>query len=197
MLIRIFDILVSIMGLLVLSPILILTGVFIKIDSKGSVLFWQKRVGLAGREFWIVKFRTMLAGEKKGKEITSSANIGSITKAGKYIRKLHLDEVVQLYNVLKGEMSLVGPRPEVPKYVKYHKELWKKILSVKPGITGYATINLVDEEYTLLSKSKNPEKDYIDKILPKKLLEETFYIDNRSFQLNVEIILKTLAKILF
>lgn len=193
---RFIEFLIAVSVLAMLLPILLISALLIKIDSKGPVFFWQKRVGLNGKKFWILKFRTMKQDGTK-QQITSAANSDKITKVGHYIRKMHLDEVVQLYNVIKGEMSLVGPRPEVPKYTEYYKNLWKRVLTVRPGITGYATVKLYQEEYEILNSSKNPEDDYIEKILPKKLNEEIFYIENRSIRLNFKIIMKTLVKIIF
>lgn len=195
MLIRIFDILISIFLLVITFPILVLTAFLIKLDSRGPVFFWQKRVGQNYKEFWILKFRTMYHSKASRSLITSKNNLNQITRIGGIIRKLHLDELVQLYNVLKGEMELVGPRPEVPKYTKYHEGLWKEVLLVKPGITGYATVKCAKEEYNLLSKDSDPEKVYKNEILPEKLKTELYYIKNKSLKLNMLIIFKTFVKI--
>ncbi len=188
MLKRLFDIFASLCGLLVLSPILILTAIFIKLDSKGPVFFRQERVGLNGKKFRIHKFRSMYI--NSGLELTSGED-KRITKVGKVIRKLHLDEVIQLIDVLQGNMSIVGPRPEVPKYIKYYPEKWEKVLSVRPGITGYGVIKTARFEYKTLAKAKNIEDAYIKKVLPKKLDCEIYYATNHNLWLDSKIILFT------
>ena len=197
MLIRIFDITVSLVVLVIAFPILIFTALAIKLDSRGPVFFWQQRVGLKYKKFWILKFRTMKHNTKSLSFITSGENFNSITRIGSIIRKLHLDELVQLYNVLKGEMSLVGPRPEVPKYTEFYKDKWDEVLTVRPGITGLATVKLSRKEYRILANSKNPEKDYIERILPEKLKVDLDYIKHRNLANNISIILKTFLRIFF
>jgi lipopolysaccharide/colanic/teichoic acid biosynthesis glycosyltransferase len=189
MLKRLFDICASLSGLIVLSPILLLTAIFIKLDSKGPIFFRQERVGLHGKKFRIHKFRSMYI--NSGLELTSGED-KRITKVGKIIRKLHLDEVIQLIDVLQGNMSIVGPRPEVPKYIKYYPEKWKKVLSVRPGITGYGVIKTARFEYETLAKTKNIEDTYIKKVLPKKLDCEVYYATNHNLWLDLKIIFKTI-----
>ncbi|EPZ59954.1 bacterial sugar transferase family protein [[Clostridium] sordellii ATCC 9714] len=165
---RIFDIAVSSIGLIVLLPILIVIAILIKLDSKGPVFFKQKRVGKNKKIFEIYKFRTMVTdAEKLGKQITVGAD-NRITKVGRFIRKYKLDEFPQLINVLKGEMSLVGPRPEVPKYVELYDIYQEQILLVQPGITDYASIKFKNES-ELLGCSNNPEKSYVEDIMPQKI----------------------------
>jgi len=146
---RIFDVFVSFMSLVVLSPILIIVAIIIKLNSKGPILYKQLRVGLNGRPFYIYKFRTMETGaDKKGLLITG-ADDPRLTSVGRFLRKIKLDEMPQLFNVLKGEMSIVGPRPEVPKYVNLYTDEQKRVLTVKPGMTDPATVYFRNEEKLL------------------------------------------------
>lgn len=192
---RTFDIVASFIGLILLSPILIIIAVFIKLDSKGPVFFKQKRVGKNKQIFEIYKFRTMVIdAEKLGKQITVG-NDNRITKIGKFIRKCKLDELPQLINVLKGEMSLVGPRPEVPKYVELYDVYQEQVLLVQPGITDYASIEFRNEN-ELLGKSKNPEATYIDEIMPTKIELNLLYIKNISLLEDFKLILNTILAIL-
>ncbi|CEN79989.1 sugar transferase [Paraclostridium sordellii] len=192
---RIFDIVASLIGLILLSPILIIIAVFIKLDSKGPVFFKQKRVGKNKQIFEIYKFRTMVIdAEKLGKQITVG-NDNRITKIGKFIRKCKLDELPQLINVLKGEMSLVGPRPEVPKYVELYDVYQEQVLLVQPGITDYASIEFRNEN-ELLGKSKNPEATYIDEIMPTKIELNLLYIKNISLLEDFKLIFNTILAIL-
>lgn len=192
---RTFDIVASFIGLILLSPILIIIAVFIKLDSKGPVFFKQKRVGKNKQIFEIYKFRTMVIdAEKLGKQITVG-NDNRITKIGKFIRKCKLDELPQLINVLKGEMSLVGPRPEVPKYVELYDVYQEQVLLVQPGITDYASIKFRNEN-ELLGKSKNPEATYIDEIMPTKIELNLLYIKNISLLEDFKLIFNTILAIL-
>jgi lipopolysaccharide/colanic/teichoic acid biosynthesis glycosyltransferase len=195
MLKRIIDLVLSLLGLGLLSPILLLTAIFIKLESKGRVFFIQTRVGKNRKEFKLYKFRTMHS--NAGLLITSGKDDKRITRIGRIIRKLHLDEVVQLINVLKGDMSIVGPRPEVAKYVKFYPKKWDVVLSIKPGITGKAVIEYARKEYEILAKSKSPEKTYIQTILPKKLELEIDYVKNQSLWLDLKIIFQTIVNSIF
>ncbi len=188
---RVFDIVLSLIGLVVLSPIFIAVAIAIKATSKGSIFYVQKRVGENFEEFNLYKFRSMREG--KGLQITSKDD-PRITKIGKVIRKTKIDELPQLLNVLKGDMSLVGPRPEVRKYVDIKEKEYKKILSIKPGITDNAAIEFRDEE-EILSKYKDKERAYIEEILPKKIELYNKYIDNISLQNDIKLILKTIKVI--
>ncbi len=193
---RLFDLILAIPGLLVLAPILFFIAVLIKLDSKGPVLFKQKRVGHKEKYFYVYKFRTMVPdAEKKGLQLTTAEDI-RVTRPGKFLRKYKLDELPQLINVLKGEMSLVGPRPEVPRYVEHYPDSMRKIIfSVPPGITDLASIEFKDEN-TLLQESRNPEETYIREILPIKLTYYTEYVRNRSVKGDIKIILKTIKSLL-
>ena len=188
---RVFDIVLSLIGLVVLSPLFIAVAIVIKATSKGSIFYVQKRVGENFEEFNLYKFRSMREG--KGLQITSKDD-PRITKIGKVIRKTKIDELPQLLNVLKGDMSLVGPRPEVRKYVDIKEKEYKKILSIKPGITDNAAIEFRDEE-EILSKYKDKERAYIEEILPKKIELYNKYIDNISLQNDIKLILKTIKVI--
>lgn len=185
---RVFDIVASFVGLVLLSPLFLVIAVLIKLTSKGEVFYIQKRVGKDFKEFDLYKFRSMI--KAKGLQITSKDD-PRITKIGRFIRKTKIDELPQLFNVLKGDMSLVGPRPEVKKYVEIKKEEYKKILSVKPGITDNAAIEFRDEE-DILAKFDDKEKAYIEEILPTKIEFYKNYIDNISLINDIKIILKTL-----
>lgn len=191
---RVFDFMASLLGLLILSPILLVTAIFIKIDSRGPIFFKQKRVGKNKETFEIYKFRTMVTdAEKMGKQITVG-NDRRITRIGKVIRKCKLDELPQLINVLKGEMSLVGPRPEVPRYVELYDEYQEQILLVKPGITDYASIKFINEN-EILGASSDPEEEYIKEIMPNKIELNMQYINNFSIFEDIRLILKTILYI--
>jgi len=192
---RIFDFICSTLGLIVLSPILIAIAIKIKIGSDGPVFFKQIRVGEKKKEFEILKFRTMVVdAEKLGRQITVG-NDSRITKIGGFLRKYKLDELPQLINVFKGDMSLVGPRPEVPRYVKLYNEEQRQVLEVKPGITDLASIRYRDEN-DLLGEAENPDDLYINTIMPDKLALNLEYINSNNVFLDIYIILKTIIKCL-
>ena len=194
MLKRIFDITLSLFGLIVLLPFMLIIAIFIKFDSKGSIFFKQIRVTKGGREFKILKYRTMRVGSDKYSQITVGKD-ERITKIGSFLRKYKLDEIPQLINVLIGDMSLVGPRPEVPKYVVLYTDEQKEILKVRAGITDYASIEFSDEN-DLLASEKNPEEAYIEKIMPKKIELNKKYLSEISVLTDIRIILLTIKKIL-
>ena len=194
MLKRIFDIILSLFGLIILLPFMIIIAILIKLDSKGPVFFKQVRVTKNGREFKIFKYRTMKIGSDKYSQITVGKD-DRITKIGMFLRKYKLDEIPQLINVLLGDMSLVGPRPEVPKYVALYTEGQKEILKVRAGITDYASIEFSDEN-DLLASEKNPEEAYIEKIMPKKIELNKKYLSEISVLTDIRIILLTIKKIL-
>jgi len=191
---RIFDIVFSIVGLLLLSPIFIIVSILIVIDSKGGVFYIQKRVGKNAVEFDLMKFRTMSSGADQKGLLTVGNNDARITKIGYYFRKYKIDELPQLLNVLNGTMSFVGPRPEVKKYVELYTEDQKQVLSVKPGITDYASIKYFNEN-ELLAKSDAPENTYITEILPEKIKLNKKYLSDKSLLTDCTIILKTIFKI--
>ena len=192
---RIFDFICSTLGLITLSPILIAIAIKIKNDSDGPVFFKQIRVGEKKKEFEILKFRTMVVdAEKLGRQITVG-NDSRITKIGGFLRKYKLDELPQLINVFKGDMSLVGPRPEVPRYVELYNEEQRKVLEVKPGITDLASIRYRDEN-DLLGEAENPDHLYINTIMPDKLALNLEYINKNNVFFDIYIILKTIIKCL-
>jgi len=193
---RLFDLGASFFGLILLAPIFVLSALWIMIDSKGPIFFRQERVGFQGINFRIHKFRTMvLDAEKKGKQITVGAD-SRITTVGGFLRKYKLDELPQLIDVLVGNMSLVGPRPEVSKYIDYYSDDEKHdVLSVKPGITDNASIEFRDES-ELLTSSKDPEATYISEVLPRKIALYRKYVRERSFFGDVAIIFKTIFLII-
>jgi len=191
---RVFDIIFSLVGVVLLFPFFIVVGLWIKLSSKGSIFFIQKRVGRDFKEFNLYKFRSMVTGaESNGPGVTSKDD-SRITNVGKFIRSTKIDELPQLFNVLKGDMSLVGPRPELKKFVDTKKKEYKKILSIKPGITDNAAIEFRDEE-KLMSQYKDKEKAYLDTILPQKIKLYHKYIDNISFVNDIKLILQTLKVI--
>jgi len=187
---RIFDFVAAFIGFIFLLPVFLILSFIIKISSKGSIFFIQKRVGRNFKTFNLYKFRTMVTDAPRlGLSITSSDD-PRITKVGKVMRKYKLDELPQLLNVIKGDMSLVGPRPEVEKYVNYYKNEYEKILTIRPGITDLASIKYRDEN-SLLTNIEDKEKYYINIILMDKLLLNKKYITNYSFILDIKIILST------
>jgi lipopolysaccharide/colanic/teichoic acid biosynthesis glycosyltransferase len=191
---RLFDILLAGAGLLLLAPLLLLLAAWIKWDSPGPVLYMQQRVGCHGRLFNIIKFRTMQCREEEGAQITVGKD-SRITPAGHVLRHYKLDELPQLINVLLGSMSMVGPRPEVPRYVAcYPPDMRALVLSVAPGITDWAAIEYKDEN-ALLAGASDPERTYIDEILPAKLRHYAHYVHERSFVMDLHILYRTLAAI--
>ena len=192
---RCFDILFSFIGLVFLSPFFGLLAIIILIDSKGGVFYKQIRVGKKGVDFKLYKFRSMRVGSDKKGLLTVGGRDNRITKTGYFIRKYKLDELPQLINVFIGDMSLVGPRPEVRKYVDLYNSEQLKVLSVKPGITDYASIQYSNEN-ELLAKSHDPEMTYIEEIMPDKLNLNLRYINESGVFTDVKIIVKTIKKIL-
>ena len=194
MLKRTFDVVVSFLGLVMLFPFLIIIAAIIVIDSKGGVFFLQDRVGKNGKVFKIIKFRTMTVGSDKKSLLTIGQKDSRITRVGYFLRKFKIDEIPQLINVLKGDMSFVGPRPEVEKYVALYNEEQLKVLTVRPGITDFASIQYKDES-TLLANADDPETFYVSEVMPAKLKLNIYYINNRNFMLDVKIIFKTILEI--
>ena len=192
--IRFFDFILSLVGLVVLAPIFIVLAIWIKTDSKGPVFYKQVRVGQNGIDFGLFKFRSMVVDADKKGLITVGGRDPRITRSGYFIRKYKLDELPQLINVLVGDMSLVGPRPEVRKYVDFYTDEQQKVLSVKPGITDYASIEYMDEN-EILGKSSDPEKTYIEEIMPEKIKYNMKYIQNKNVSEYFKIIFLTLLKI--
>lgn len=191
---RAFDIIFSISGILILSPFLVIISIIILLTSKGGAFYRQIRIGKNGKEFKLVKFRTMRKEADKSGSLTVGMRDNRITGVGYYLRKYKLDELPQLFNVLAGNMSFVGPRPEVPKYVALYNDEQKKVLKVKPGITDYASI-VYSEENELLASAENPEELYIKRVMPAKLKLNMRYINEMSLATDVKVILKTIGKI--
>ena len=194
MLKRLFDIIASLIGIIILLPLFIIITVMMIVTCGFPLFYFQTRVGIKGKDFKLFKFRTMhLDADKKGL-LTVGGRDPRVTTIGYYLRKYKLDELPQLFNVLFGTMSLVGPRPEVRKYVDLYTKAQQLVLSVKPGITDFASLEYINEN-DLLAKSDNPEKTYIDEIMPAKLELNAKYIKQQSFFVDVTIIIKTILKI--
>ena len=191
---RLFDIVFSVLGLIIISPVFILLSLIIVLDSRGGVFFRGVRVGQYGKDFKIFKFRSMVKdAEGKGKWNVGD-NDKRITRFGHFLRKSKLDELPQLFNVLKGDMSLVGPRPEVRKYVELYTEKQRRVLSVRPGITDYASIEYVDENM-ILGQAEDADKAYVEQILPDKICYNMKYIEHRSVKEYFKIIFLTIWSI--
>jgi lipopolysaccharide/colanic/teichoic acid biosynthesis glycosyltransferase len=190
---RLFDIISSFIVFVILSPVFLIVSIWIKLDSKGGIFYKQKRVGKDQIEFGLFKFRTMRPNSDQIK-ITVGDRDPRVTEVGYYLRKYKLDELPQLINILRGEMSVVGPRPEVSQYVNLYTENQLKVLSVKPGLSDLATLEYVHES-EILAKSDNPEQTYINDIMPDKLKLNLEYIEKQSFLLDLKIIFKTFARI--
>jgi lipopolysaccharide/colanic/teichoic acid biosynthesis glycosyltransferase len=192
---RLFDLVAAGAGLLVLTPLLLLLALWIKLDSRGPVFFRQERVGRAGVPFRIHKFRTMRVDAERHGQLTVGKD-SRVTGAGAFLRKSKLDELPQLIDVLVGSMSLVGPRPEVPKYVAhYPAEVKDLVLSVRPGITDWASIKMIDEN-EILGAAADPERAYIEEVLPQKLAYYVAYAQGHTLLDDIKIIFATLAKII-
>lgn len=192
--IRFFDILFSLTGILILSPVFLILYIAICLESRGGGFYRQLRVGLNGKDFYVYKFRSMRTGADKHGLITVGGRDPRITSTGYFIRKYKLDELPQLFNVLKGDMSLVGPRPEVRRYVNLYTDEQRKVLSVRPGITDYASIEYVDEN-TILGQAEDADKAYIELIMPDKIKYNMIYINNRSVKEYFKIIVLTFYSI--
>lgn len=192
---RLFDFMASLLGVILLSPCLILIAIWIKLDSSGPIFFRQTRVGLNGEPFKIHKFRTMRVNAELDGKLTVGADL-RVTSAGSFLRKYKLDELPQLLDVLRGEMSLVGPRPEVQEFIDvYPESVRDKILSVKPGVTDLASIEMVDEN-EILGQYEDANQAYIDLILPVKQKHYLEYVNSHSFWLDLKIIFLTIYKII-
>lgn len=187
---RLFDILASAFGLLLLSPLFLIIAIWIKLDSKGSVFYKQVRVGRGNKDFYLYKFRSMRVGADKAGLITVGGRDPRVTRSGYYIRKYKLDEFPQLINVLKGDMSLVGPRPEVRKYVEMYTPEQMHVLDVRPGITDLASIRYRNEN-ELLEKADDPDKYYVEVIMQDKLRINLEYVQNHSFLYDIKLIFGT------
>jgi len=192
---RFFDVLFSGVLIIVLLPLGMVVSIWIMLDDFGSPFFVQQRVGLNGRNFGLLKFRSMRKNAESKGQLTVGMKDNRITRSGYFIRRYKIDELPQLVNVFLGEMSVVGPRPEVPKYVLLYNEEQQNVLSIKPGITDFASIEYVREN-ELLSQSPHPEKTYIEEIMPAKLALNLKYVREQSFLTDMKIILQTAKAIL-
>lgn len=193
---RVFDLLFSIVGLILLSPVFVIISFYIKLNDQGPVFFKQERIGKNGNPFTLLKFRSMRVLDSAQKGRFDAGNNSRVTSIGKNLRKTKIDELPQLINILKGNMSLVGPRPEVKKWVDAYPERWDKVLTVLPGITDNAAIEFRNEE-DLLAKSDNPEKLYLEIVLPTKLQLYEKYVDHHSFLGDIGLIFKTIYYCIF
>lgn len=192
---RLFDLVIALPLLILVSPVLLVIGILIKLNSKGPIFFLQQRVGLNGSDFLIYKFRTMRIGADKLGLLTVGGRDPRVTSVGYFLRKYKLDELPQLINVVNGTMSLVGPRPEVRKYVDLYNADQKKVLNAKPGITDYASIEYADEN-NLLAASADPERTYIDEIMPAKLKLNMKYISEQGVVTDIKIIFSTVMRVI-
>jgi len=193
--IRLLDVFFSVIGILLLSPLLLIIGILIKLTSKGPFLYKQERVGYFNSNFEVLKFRTMKVNSDKLGLLTVGGRDPRITKIGFYLRKYKLDELPQLFNVLSGKMCLVGPRPEVRKYVNLYTLEQQKILTIKPGITDWSSI-IYREENSILEKSNDPEADYINIIIPDKIKYNLIFIEKYNSIEYLKIIFVTIWKII-
>ena len=189
---RVFDIVFSFFGLLILSPVFIILSFAVGFTSKGSVFYRQKRVGRYNKDFTLYKYRSMYVGADRGSLITIGGHDGRITGVGYFMRKFKLDELPQLFNVFIGDMPFVGPRPEVRYYVDMYSKEQMRVLDVRPGITDPASIAYRNEN-ELLEKQSNPEKYYIDVIMPDKLRINLEYINSRTFFSDIKVIFRTIS----
>ncbi len=193
MLKRLFDLVIATSLLLLVTPVFLIIALLIKVESSGPVFFRQMRVGQDGKTFFIHKFRSMYISTPKSVEMPLTVGDDvRITKVGRYIRRFHVDELCQTIDVILGTMSLVGPRPETPDYTRYYSQDWALVLKVKPGITGLAAIKYASKEYALLASAKHPEATYIERILPKKLRYEKFYVRHQSLRFDLYIMYLTI-----
>jgi len=192
---RIFDVFFTLIALIVLFPLMLLIAIAIVCSSKGDVFYKQMRVGKNNKDFLLYKFRTMRSHSDTQGLLTVGEKDERITKIGCFLRKMKLDELPQLLNILKGDMSIVGPRPEVRKYVDLYTEEQMRVLEVLPGLTDYASIDYINEN-AILGKSNLPEQTYIHEIMPAKLQLNFKYIENKSFFEDLKLILLTVKRIL-
>jgi lipopolysaccharide/colanic/teichoic acid biosynthesis glycosyltransferase len=189
-----FDIIMAFTALVLLIPLMIVVAMFIKLDSEGPVLFRQQRVGRGFRPFWIYKFRTMRKSVGQDGSQVTVGNDSRITRVGRFLRQTKLDELPQLINILRGDMSFVGPRPEVPRYVRLFQREYREILTVRPGLTDLASLKYRDEA-ALLAKADNPEEEYTTRVLPDKINLSKDYIQQSSFLFDLGLILRTILAV--
>lgn len=192
--IRLFDIVFSGVGLILLSPLFLIVYILIRLESKGGGFYEQERIGKGGKPFKLYKFRSMRTGADKGSLITIGGHDSRITRMGYFIRKYKIDELPQLWNVFIGDMSLVGPRPEVEHYTRLYTDEQKKVLTVRPGITDWASIEYVDEN-VILGQAEDPDKAYVEKIMPDKIRYNMKWIENQGIIEYFKIIFCTFCRI--
>ncbi len=191
---RLFDIVLSTIGLLLLSPVMLILALLVALTSSGGAFFRQMRVGRGGREFPLLKFRSMRPGSEAKGQITVGGRDPRITGIGYFLRRTKLDELPQLINVLVGDMSIVGPRPEVPKYVTLYTPEQRKVLSVRPGITSAASVAYINEN-ELLGRSNDPERTYIEEVMPAKLALDLRYVQQISLWTDVRVLFSTVGRL--
>ena len=191
---RIFDVVFSLMGIIIFLPFFPIIALLIRLDSKGGIIYKSKRVGKNRKQFYIFKFRTMYPYSYQ-LSITVGSRDNRITRVGYYLRKYKLDEIPQLINVLRGDMSIVGPRPDLPEFEQYYLQYMNNYYSLKPGITAYSSIYFFNES-ELYVNSKDPDREYIEKTIPKKVKLDREYYNHHGVSTDVAIVLKTVVKIL-
>ncbi|WPU95299.1 sugar transferase [Mucilaginibacter sabulilitoris] len=191
---RIFDVCLALTGIILFAPLFIIIAVMIRVDSKGGVFYIQRRVGRFGVDFSLFKFRTMYTDSDRGGLLTIGFHDYRITPTGYWLRKYKLDELPQLFNILIGDMSFVGPRPEVRKYVELYTPYQQRVLTIKPGITDWASIHYFNEN-ELLAHAEEPEKLYVSKIIPSKINYNLSYIDQHDLWTDVKIIYQTIKRV--
>lgn len=192
---RAFDIAASACALLVLAPLLAAIAALVALGSPGGAFFRQVRVGLNGREFLLLKFRSMRPGSEAKGQLTVGGRDPRITRVGYFLRKSKLDELPQLFNVLRGDMSIVGPRPEVPRYVAMYNDEQREVLRVRPGLTSLASIAYINEN-DVLGRASDPERAYVEEVMPAKLALDLRYVRERTIGLDLRIIARTAFKLL-
>ncbi len=191
---RLIDILFSIAALIVLSPVIVIISLIIFFQSGSPIFFYQERVGKNWRKFKIIKFRTMIKNAHNIGPKISTNDDSRVTKAGRFLRKYKLDELPQLFNILKGDMSIVGPRPEIPKFVNVFSNEYSEILKIKPGLSDYAAL-IYSNEASLIEPSHNPEEYYKSEILPQKIKLYKRYIEEMGFLTDIKIIFLTIKSV--
>jgi len=192
---RVFDLVLSFVGIVLLLPFFIIIYILIPLGSKGNPVYVQKRVGRNGAEFLMYKFRTMVANSSSEGLLTIGVKDVRITNIGRFLRKYKIDELLQLFNIIQGTMSFVGPRPEVRKYVNFYTSEQKKVLSIRPGLTDNASIEFSNEN-EILGQAENPQKEYVEVIMQKKLKLNLMYLEKQSIFTDIKIIFLTLIKII-
>ena len=192
---RVFDFLLATVGLIVVFPCIVIFPILIKLTSKGPAFFVQKRIGINGKPFNMLKFRSMVLDAREKGPYLTTRNDPRITTFGRFLRKTKLDEIPQLINVFKGDMSIVGPRPELPRYVEMFREDYQTILKVKPGITDIASI-MFSEESKILRSPDTCENDYIEKVMPVKIGQYKKYVYSQSLKQDIQIVLRTISMLL-